>query len=36
MTRLNLVSFGSARILTRDGEDGPYLELHGVKSRTPA
>lgn len=36
MTKLHLVSFGSAKALTQDGEDGPYFELHAVKSRTPA
>jgi hypothetical protein len=32
---LRLISFGSARALTRDGEDGPHFELMIVKSRTP-
>ena len=34
MTILRLVSFGSAKALTQDGEQGPFLELH-VQSRTP-
>lgn len=34
--KLRLVNFGSAKVLTRDGEEGPYLELMFVKSRTPA
>ncbi len=34
--KLRLVSFGSARTLTRDGEFGPYWELLIVPSRTPA
>lgn len=33
---LRRVSFGSARTLTRDGFDGPFLELGIIKSRTPA
>jgi hypothetical protein len=31
---LRLISFGSARALTQDGEDGPHFELMIVKSRT--
>ena len=34
--KLRLVGLGSAKALTRDGEEGPYLELMFVKSRTPA
>ena len=34
-TKLRLVSFGSAKALTQDGEDGPHTELMLVKSRTP-
>ena len=34
--QLRLVSLGSSKALTRDGEEGPYLELMFVKSRTPA
>jgi hypothetical protein len=36
MTKLRLVSFGSAKALTQDGEPGPYFELLIVQSRTPA
>jgi hypothetical protein len=34
--KLRLVGLGSAKALTRDGEEGPSLELMFVKSRTPA
>ncbi len=34
--KLRLVSFGGAKALTKDGEEGPHLELMFVKSRTPA
>jgi hypothetical protein len=34
--KLRLVSFGSAKALTQDGEIGPYFELLIVQSRTPA
>lgn len=33
---LRLVSLGGARALTRDGLDGPFLEMGVIKSRTPA
>lgn len=29
------ISFGAARTLTRDGLDGPYLEMPFIPSRTP-
>ncbi|CAN5309905.1 hypothetical protein BH10PSE1_BH10PSE1_24210 [soil metagenome] len=35
-TKLRLVSFGSARALTQDGEVGPYFELMIIPSRTQA
>ena len=31
---LRLVHVGSARVLTQDGEAGPYLELMVISSRT--
>lgn len=34
-TKLTRISFGPARALTRDGIDGPYLEMLVIKSRTP-
>lgn len=34
--KLRLVSLGSAKALTQDGEVGPFLELMIVPSRTPA
>ncbi len=34
--KLSLVSFGSARNLTRDGTQGPYIELNMKPSRVPA
>ena len=35
-TTLRLVAFGSAKALTRDGLDGPFLEMGIIKSRTVA
>lgn len=34
--KLRLVSFGSARALTRDGTLGPFIELNMKPSRVPA
>lgn len=31
---LRIVSFGSAKELTRDGQPGPYLEFGVIPSRT--
>lgn len=36
MTKLRIVHFGGAKTLTQDGEEGPYIELDQVQSRTPA
>ncbi len=33
-TTLRLVSFGSARALTRDTIPGPFLEMNVIPSRT--
>lgn len=33
--KLRLISFGSAKTLTQDGENGPHFELMIVRSRTP-
>lgn len=35
-TPLRIVDLGRARALTRDGLDGPFLEMGVIKSRTPA
>lgn len=35
-TRLRLVSFGSAKALTRDLLTGPYTEINVFDSRDPA
>lgn len=34
--KVSLVSFGSARNLTRDGALGPYIELNMKSGRVPA
>lgn len=34
-TKIVLVSFGSARALTLDGQPGEYIELAVFPSRTP-
>jgi len=34
--KLRLVAIGSARALTRDNLDGPFLEMGIIKSRTVA
>lgn len=36
MTKLRIVRIGDAKVLTQDGEPGPYLELQVFPSRTPA
>jgi hypothetical protein len=33
-TKLRLVSFGSAKALTRDTLPGPFLEMNVIQSRT--